>query len=112
MPDAPQWAQVKTDINCRLRRGAWHLVTRMTPQLAVIEVNQRTVTVPKELLHILPTRPEVWAVVPRPLDAVDLPLSWGDKYAVCPSCGARAPLTGTAPTMRCARCGGEFKIGS
>ena len=110
MPDAPQWAQVKTDMNLRLRRGAWHLVTRMTGQHVVIEVNRRTVTVPKELLQIRPTRPDEWAVVRRPLDAVDLPLGWGDRYAVCPGCGARAPLGGTASRMRCTRCGGEFEI--
>jgi len=110
MPEAPQWARVKTGVNYHLRRGAWYLVLRETQGEAVLEVNQQPVTVPAELLQILPTRPELWTVVPRPLDAVDLPLSWGNKYAVCPKCSTRAPLGRRVPSMHCDKCGGEFEI--
>jgi len=110
MPDVQQWARVKTGVNYHLRRGAWYPVLRVTQVDAVLEVNQRAVTVPIELLQIVPIRPEMWSVVPRPLDAVSLPLSWGNKYAVCPNCSARAPLGRPAPSMRCTHCGGEFEI--
>jgi len=76
---------------------------RLTQGEALIDVNQRSLTVPAELLHIVPIRPQVWSVVPRPLDAVDLPLSWGDRYAVCPNCSARAPLGERVPSMSCTR---------
>jgi len=66
--------------------------------------------VPLELLQVVPARPQVWSVVPRPLDAVDMPLSWGNIYAVCPNCCARAPLGQRVPSMPCTRCGGEFEI--
>ena len=107
MPDLPQWARLRTGLNYHLRRGAWYPVVRVTQGEALIDVNQRSLTVPAELLHIVPIRPQVWSVVPRPLDAVDLPLSWGDRYAVCPNCSARAPLGERVPSMSCTRCGGE-----
>ncbi len=110
MPDLPQWARLKTGLNYHLRRGAWYPVVRVTQGEALIDVNQRSLTVPAELLHIVPIRPQVWSVVPRPLDAVDLPLSWGDRYAVCPNCSARAPLGERVPSMSCTRCGGEYEI--
>ncbi len=111
MPEVPQWARVKTAMSYyHLRRGAWYQVLRTTHGAAVLEVNDRVVAVPSELVQILPTRPRSWSVVPRPLDAVDLPLSWGSKYAVCPKCGTRAPLGRPAPSMRCTGCGDEFEI--
>jgi hypothetical protein len=39
-----------------------------------------------------------------------MPLSWGNIYAVCPNCCARAPLGRRVPSMRCTGCGGEFEI--
>ncbi len=110
MPEVPQWARVKTGVNYHLRRGAWYQVVRVTQGEALIEVNHQTMTVPAELLQIVPTRPQVWSVVPRPLDAVNLPLSWGTKYAVCPTCSGRAPLGRPVPSMVCNTCGGEFEI--
>ena len=86
MPDAPQWARVKGDHNYRLRRGAWYQVVRLTPDAAILEVGQRAMSVPRELLQIEVVRPRIWSVVPRPYDAIDLPLSWGSSYGVCPAC--------------------------
>jgi len=48
--------------------------------------------------------------VPRPSDAVNLPLSWGSKYAVCPSCGERARLRGQPTEMACPRCKGVYAV--
>src|SRR6266849_5620780 len=89
MPEAPQWARVRGDRNFGTRRGAWHELLRLTPDEAII-----------------PVRPHSWSVVPRPSDAVNMPLSWGSKYAVCPSCGERAPLRGQPTEMPCPRCKG------
>lgn len=109
-PEVQQWARVKTGANYQLRRGAWYPVLSTTDVEAVLDVNQHAVTVPITALQILPVRPEAWSVVPRPPDAVNLPTSWGNKYAVCPSCSARAPLGHATTSMRCTRCGGEFEI--
>ena len=105
MPDVPQWARVRGDVNCSIRRGAWYQVVRLTGDTAVLEIGQRSISVPRELLQIEPFRPRSWSVVPRPSDAVDLPLSWGSRYAVCPSCYERMPLKHRQQQLRCARCG-------
>ena len=110
MSEAQQWARVRAEINCHVRRGAWYPIVRLTPIEATLEVNQRHLSVPREYLQILPIRPRMWSVVERPRDAVDLPLSWGSRYAVCPKCSARAPLAQPAPRMRCVRCAGVFEL--
>ena len=45
MPEAPQWARVRGDVNCNVRRGAWYEVVRLNPEEVVLDVNQRTVSV-------------------------------------------------------------------
>ena len=45
MPDAPQWARVRGEMNCYIRRGAWYEVLRLTPEEVVLEVNRRPVRV-------------------------------------------------------------------
>ena len=110
MPDVQQWARVWTRHNCRVRRGAWYPLLRITPQEAVIEVNQQAVGVPREYVQVLPVRPSLWSVVPLPGDAFDIPLEWGSRYGVCPNCGERARLMGDAPRMECPRCRCVFAI--
>src|SRR5438093_340742 len=110
MPHIQQWARVRARTNCPLRRGAWYRVTRLTPLEAVLEVNQRPVRVPRPFLQVLPLRPRMWSVVPRPRDAVTLPDSWGPRYAVCPDCSARAALRGPSGGMPCPACGSVFPI--
>ena len=83
---------------------------RLTPEEVVIAVGQRSVSIPRASVQIVPARPHSWSVVPRPSDAVNLPLSWGSKYAVCPSCGERAPLRGQPTEMACPRCKGVFAV--
>lgn len=111
MSEAPQWARVRNEVNCRLRRGAWYEILQLTEDEAVLDVNHRPVGVQRSSLQIFPTRPERWSIVPRPSDAVDLPLSWGSTYGVCPKCGHRASLKGQKTEMPCPRCGGVFLIG-
>lgn len=105
MPEAPRWAQIKGDINSRVRRGAWYRVVRLTTELAVLEVAERSVSVPRDLLHIALVRPRRWSVVRRPYDAVDVPRNWGSRYGVCPSCQHRMPLDYDQAEALCDRCG-------
>ena len=109
--EAPQWARVRGDTNFGARRGAWHEVVRVTAEEAVIQVGERSVSIPRASVQIVPVRPQRWSVVPRPSDAINMPMSWGSKYAVCPTCGERAPLKGQPQEMRCGHCGGVFPIG-
>jgi len=106
-----RWARVRAEASCQLRRGAWYRVLRLTPHEVVLDVNSRPLGVSRSLLYMLPTHPGVWSVVPRPRHAGALPLSWGVRYAVCPSCRDRARLPASAASMRCAKCGGIFEIG-
>ena len=110
MPEVPQWARVRGDINCHVRRGAWYEVLRLTPEEAILEVDNRAFSVPRSSLQIVPVRPQSWSVVERPSDAVMVPLSWGSRYAVCPSCRDRAPLRGHPTEIRCPRCEGVFAV--
>ena len=111
MPEVPQWARVRGDVNCHVRRGAWYEVLRLTPDEAILEVVNRPFSVPRSaLLQIVPLRPQRWSVVARPSDAVMVPLSWGSQYAVCPGCLGRAPLHGHPTEIRCARCDGVFAV--
>ena len=98
------------DVNVNLRRGGWYEVIRVTPDAAIVEINQRVLNIPRSCVQIVPIRPRQWSVVTRPYDAVDLPLSWGSRYAVCPACRERAAAAGPEAGMPCPRCGGVFPI--
>src|SRR5438445_7618598 len=69
MPEAPQWARVRGDVNCNVRRGAWYEVVRVSPEDVVLDVNQRTVSIARTSVQIVPIRPQRWSVVARPQDA-------------------------------------------
>lgn len=111
MPEAPQWARVRSDVNCHVRRGAWYEVLRLMPDEAVLSVSpDRILSVHRASLQIVPVRPRTWSIVPRPRDAVELPLSWGSKYAVCPTCSVRRPVRGQPAELQCPKCGGVFAV--
>src|SRR5206468_11689745 len=57
---------------------------RVTASDAILEVNQRVINVPRSALQMTPRAPGVWAIVPRPGNALQLPQSWGARYGVCP----------------------------
>jgi len=111
MPEVPQWARVTSDSNCSVRRGAWYEVLRLTQDAAILEVGQRSVSVPRALVEVVPVRPKRWSVVQRPYDAVELPVAWGSRYGVCPSCRTRARLEQAQTSLRCPRCSGVFPVG-
>src|SRR2546422_9348864 len=104
MPEAPQWARVRGDLNCNVRRGAWYEVVRLTPEEGVLDVNQRTVIIARPSVQVVPIRPQRWSVVARPQDAGNLPLSWGSRCAVCRNWLQHAPLPGHATATRDAPC--------
>jgi hypothetical protein len=104
------WARVVGDVNVRVRRGAWYEVIRLTPDAALLDVNRQTLTVPRSAVQVHTVRPRQWSVVPRPYDAVDLPLGWGSRYGVCPRCSQRASLKDQQGAMSCPGCGEMFSI--
>ena len=110
MPEVPQWARVRSDVNCHIRRGAWYEVLRLMREEAVLEVNRKPVRLERASLQIVPLRPQRWSVVERPRDSVDMPLHWGSRYAVCPSCCYRQSLPGQPAELQCVNCGGVFAI--
>ncbi len=111
MPEAPQWARVRGEMNCHLRRGAWYEVLRVTPEDVILDVNRRPVRLERLSLEIVHQHPERWSVVARPRDSVDMPLSWGSRYAVCPRCRHRQSLPGQLTELQCVQCHGVFAIG-
>jgi len=110
MPEAPQWARVRGEVNCHVRRGAWYEVLRVTPEEVVLDVNRQPVRLERAALEIVPVRPRRWSVVARPRDSVDMPMGWGSRYAVCPRCCYRQSLPGQPAGLQCVMCGGVFAI--
>ncbi|HVH09449.1 MAG TPA: hypothetical protein VM736_06605 [Gemmatimonadales bacterium] len=110
MPVAFQWARLKSEVKCPLRKGAWYRILKLTPMEAVLDVRGKPVTVARGHLQLAPTPALRWTVVPSPTNAPRFPTSWGSRYAVCPNCRERAPLEGRAPGMRCQRCNSFFEI--
>lgn len=107
MPQAHCWARVRARTNAPLRRGAWYRVVRLEGRDVVLEVNRRFLKVSRGMLQVLPIRPPMWSVVPRPLNDCLAP---GDRYGVCPNCCDRVRLEADARVMRCPRCRSTFAI--
>ena len=104
------WARVVGDVNVRVRRGAWYEVIRLTPDAALLDVKGRTLNVPRSAVQVQAFRPREWSVVTRPYDAVDIPIGWGERYAVCPRCSRRASLGEGHMKMQCPGCREVFEI--
>ena len=105
-----QWARLQSDVNVKLRRGAWYRIMKLGPLEAVLEVNRRPLAVSRMLLQIVQAPPTRWSVVPAQRNALRFPSGWGEHYAVCPSCRERAPIEGRPTSMRCNRCNGLFEV--
>jgi hypothetical protein len=97
-------------MNLRVRRGAWYQVSRLMQEWALLDVNNHSISVPRTAVEMVITRPDQWSVVNRPYDAVDLPMSWGSRYAVCPRCSHRAQINGHPMEMQCTACKGLFRV--
>ena len=99
------WARVVGDVNMSVRRGAWYEATRLSHEAATLDVHHEPRSVPRSTVEIVTSRPHRWSLVERPYDAVDLPMSWGARYGVCPHCSHRAPVARGFTQMPCPRCG-------
>ena len=110
MATQQQWARLNTDVDVKVRRGAWYRILKLGPLEVVLDVRGKQVPVPRPFLEIEPRPPMKWAVVRRPSRAARLPASWGSVYAVCPNCRERAKLEGRPVTLRCVRCNGSFAV--
>ena len=106
-----QWARLRPTESAHLRRGAWYRVLKLTAAEVVLDVHGTPTPFPRGALDILPERPKMWAVVPRPARSPRMPTTWGDRYGVCPSCRERARLDEHVTSMRCPKCNGHFDIG-
>lgn len=105
-----QWARLKANLKCALRKGAWYRILKLTGADAVLDVKGKPVTVPRGSVQLSPEPSLRWTVVPSPKDAPRFPTAWGSNYAVCPNCRDRAQLEGHPDGLRCHRCNGFFEV--
>ena len=110
MPAAFQWARLKADVKCPLRKGAWYRILKLTAADATVDVKGKPVAIPRGQLQLSPEPALRWSVVPSPKNSPRFPLAWGARYAVCPNCRDRAKIEGEPASMRCHRCNGFFEI--
>ncbi len=76
----------------------------------MLAVTDEQIPVPRRLLKTVFAQPSRWTVVPRPSDAINLPSDWGTRYAVCPACQGRAPISGFSLELACPHCRGVFAV--
>src|SRR6266571_555984 len=110
MPPAFQWARLKADVQCALRKGAWYRILKLTSIEVVLDVRGKPLSVPRGQLQLSSEPALRWSVVPSPKHTARFPATWGASYAVCPNCRDRAKLEGHPASMRCQRCNGSFEI--
>jgi len=111
MATSQQWARVRATEAGHLRRGAWYRVVKLTAAEVVLDVHGKPTPFPRQDLEIQAERPKQWAVVPRAPRSPRMPVSWGERYAVCPNCRERARIDEQVTSMRCPKCNGHFEIG-
>src|SRR6266702_4219392 len=110
MPPAFQWARLKADVKCALRKGAWYRILKLTSTEVVLDVRGKPLPLPRGQLQLSSEPALRWSVVASPKHTARFPATWGASYAVCPNCRGRAKLGGQAGSMRCQRCNGSFEI--
>lgn len=103
-----RWARLRDNSRCGVRRGAWYLVLSAGPDEVVLQVNRAALVLPRSHFEVTDQRPTRWSVIERPADTVMLPTSWGARYAVCPQCAERRPVSQAPGQMRCPRCKQTF----
>ena len=110
-PISPSWARLAVEGPWPLRRGAWYHITHAAPNLVVLNVGGRPFSIPPSVVELAETRPYLWTVVKRPMNASNLlPEGWGDEYGVCPSCSHRAPLVRQQKRLGCVQCLSVFPV--
>jgi hypothetical protein len=104
------FARLQTDVDLKIRRGAWYRVLKVGDLEVVIEVNKKPVAVLKAVLEIQQRPPLRWSVVPKEGRPKSGAVQLGKHYAVCPSCRTRAAVKDKAREMDCPRCKGSFPV--
>src|SRR5947208_16190694 len=99
MPAAFQWARLKADVKCALRKGAWYRILKLTPTEVLLDVKGKPVPMPRGQLQLSSEPALRWSVVPSPKHTARFPATWGPSYAVCPNWRHRVTLEGHAETM-------------
>src|SRR5713101_6096968 len=100
MPAAFQWARLKAEVKCPLRKGAWYRILKLTAAEATVDVKGKPVDVSRAHLQLSPVAGAHWSVVPSPKNAPRFPANWGARCAVCPNGRARAQLVGVPHGVR------------
>jgi hypothetical protein len=105
-----QWARLRKDSGCGLRRGAWYSVLSAEPDNVVLAVHRDEIPVSRDLLEFTSTRPAKWTLVIHSRSFLSFLVRWGRRYAVCPNCCQRQVPTGQPRTLQCERCNGLFEV--
>lgn len=107
----PRWARVKGEAKLPLRRGGWYKIAEAVGLEIVVDAGGKRITVPRSMVELADRPDPAWTIVDAPANAPRLPPTWGDRYAVCPSCRERTPLPPQPLSeLRCQRCNGLFAI--
>src|SRR2546428_12703714 len=101
MPEAPQWARVRGEVNCHVRRGAWYEVLRVTPEDVILDVNRQPVRLERAALEIVPLRPPRRSAAGRPPDPLLPAESRGARYLVAPGRRPRQALLAQPAPLPC-----------
>jgi hypothetical protein len=105
-----QWARLREDVDCGLRRGAWYQTVARGWTEALLEVHGKQRSVPLRHLELVDVRPNWWTVVSGASNASVIPARWAKGYAVCPQCSFRQLPVGHPSRLRCDDCSGVFDV--
>jgi len=105
-----QWARLREDVDCGLRRGAWYRAVSIGQSEVVLDINGQHRVFPLRYVEVSATRPARWTVVSHAGNANVIPSFWAKGYAVCPQCRYRQLPLGRVPSMRCDECDGLFEV--
>src|SRR5207244_1605150 len=89
MPPAFQWARLKADVKCALRKGAWYRILKLTSTEVVLDVRGKPLSVARGQVQLSSEPALRWSVVPSPKHTARFAASWGARYAVSPNCRDR-----------------------
>src|SRR5438046_10145062 len=65
MPPAFQWARLKADVKCALRKGAWYRILKLTSTEDVLDVRGKPLSVPRGQVQLSSEPALSWSVEPR-----------------------------------------------
>ena len=109
MPGA-QWARLREDVDCGLRRGAWYSVVSVSESEIVLAVRGKNRPYPLRSFEVVTVPPNRWTIVSHAGNSPLIPARWAKGYVVCPNCRWRQLLLGRPQVLRCEGCDGLFEI--